>query len=245
MSEAVATIEETDLGIACPLCSRLVRGESVECNSVHAEVLLSWVWSSKDEYESWYKSSEYHDEQFRANKGASCSELYHECVDVAEIRFRQIAAALNVKSVTTLMDVGAGNGAFVDVARGNGIRAYGIDPHSLREDLQNGSWEDVDRRFDVITMFDVIEHLLHPYKALSHLRDCLTENGVIVIETPEYNAPNKQWKRHIKPSEHVVLYSREGAEFLYDMAGLTVIGFGRPLRATLGKMSHMLQRKEP
>ena len=49
------------------------------------------------------------------------------------------------------------------------------------------------------------------------------------------------WKKHIKPREHLCLFSRGAAEQLYGEEGYTPIEFHRPRRGELGKMSHILQ----
>jgi SAM-dependent methyltransferase len=229
--------------ILCPLCSKPAPHGQSECNSVHPTVALSWEHDSIADYEGWYASPDYHEGQYRVNRGQSCTELYDEAKTAAYARWRAISALLNDGRKRRVLDVGAGNMAVVDVARNFGHEAHGIDPHPLREDCQAGTWEAVRGQFDVITMFDVMEHLTEPFKALAHLKACLAPGGVMVIEMPELNAPNEVWKRHQKPKEHIFLYSREGAEFLYGMAGLTVAGFYRPVRCSLGKMSHVLQVK--
>lgn len=228
----------------CPLCSKPApRGQS-KCNSSHPTVALSWEHDSVEMYEGWYTSDSYHNEQYKQNRGETCLDLYEEAKRAAYARWGVIGAVLNDGRCKRVMDIGAGNMAAVHVAQAEGHTAHGIDPHPLRKDCWQGSWRDVSGPYDIITMFDVLEHLVHPYQALCHLRDCLAPSGILVVEMPELNAPNENWRRHIKPQEHICLYSKEGAEFLYDMAGFEVIGFYRPVRGSLGKMSHLLKEKE-
>lgn len=44
------------------------------------------------------------------------------------------------------------------------------------------------KKFDIIIMMDVIEHLEDPFESLDKLRDLLNENGILVIQTPNYQS---------------------------------------------------------
>src|SRR5579871_5829830 len=104
---------------------------------------------------------------------------------------------------------------------------------------QQGSWPEAAPAWDVISLHDVFEHLTCPHDCLEHLMRCLTPGGVLIIEMPEWDSPHQrqegwQW-RHIKPRSHLCLYSRAGAEALFEQHGLQVDAFWRPLRGSLGK----------
>lgn len=98
---------------------------------------------------------------------------------------------------TALLDFGAGSGTFVHAAREAGIRAVGVERSEsaiqrakefygvdLLRDLPN-------ERFDVVTLWDVVEHLRDPVPILSTLRDRLAEDGVILMATGNYEC----WQR--------------------------------------------------
>lgn len=98
----------------------------------------------------------------------------------------------------TVLDFGCGNGGFLKLIQTNmhgepGVkRAAGmeLDAESvqrLREDGIEcyGSLAELpDVRFDLIFMFHVIEHLSDPETVLRNLADRLSDEGMIVIETP-------------------------------------------------------------
>lgn len=97
-----------------------------------------------------------------------------------------------------LFYVGAGQGVFVSVAIEEGWDALGIEPstqgveysqnnlaegiimHSVLDDLV-GKYT-----FDVITMWDVIEHVDNPYDLIRTAKKLLNKNGALVIETGNY-----------------------------------------------------------
>jgi SAM-dependent methyltransferase len=97
-----------------------------------------------------------------------------------------------------LLDIGCGEGLFLHYARRRyrvtGIdidrdavatarQMYGVDrvyPMSLKEFNRIFG----NQRFDVITMFDVLEHLDDPMGHLTIVKDLLTPEGVLVISLP-------------------------------------------------------------
>lgn len=101
-----------------------------------------------------------------------------------------------------MLDIGSGLGYFRQAAQAIGFQHHGID---LSEDIINqcketfgfetwqGHIEDLpsiapDMRFQLITMFDVIEHLEKPRAVIKMLKDFLTDDGILVIRTPNLTA---------------------------------------------------------
>jgi SAM-dependent methyltransferase len=96
-----------------------------------------------------------------------------------------------------LLDVGTAAGAFLRAARDAGWDARGIEPNRwLAEwghrkygvDIQVGSIDDVplpEAHFDVITLWDVIEHTPDPLHVLRRARRLLKQDGLLVINYPD------------------------------------------------------------
>ena len=63
---------------------------------------------------------------------------------------------------------------------------------------------------------------------------------------PEWDCPESRREglafRHVKPLEHLVLYSEAAAVALFDRAELQVVALVRPLRGMLGKVAFYLRR---
>ncbi len=95
-----------------------------------------------------------------------------------------------------LLDVGCGAGGFLHRARELGLSASGIDFNServkaLREagfDVFQGSLPNYARQspapFDVITMFEIIEHLDDLFDELAAAKSILKPGGLLIIGTP-------------------------------------------------------------
>jgi SAM-dependent methyltransferase len=94
-----------------------------------------------------------------------------------------------------LLDIGCGAGEFVAAAAASGWRATGIDPalpttlKACPARLIRGSFAELgDERFDVVTLWDVIEHFDNPRSLLSAARDHLRPGGLLVVETGNYQS---------------------------------------------------------
>ena len=95
-----------------------------------------------------------------------------------------------------LLDVGCSAGSFLVAARERGWKVRGIDvsPAAVRHanaahglDVSVATLEDselAERSFDVITVFECIEHMLEPRAAMHAAASLLREHGLLVITTP-------------------------------------------------------------
>ncbi len=94
-----------------------------------------------------------------------------------------------------LLDVGAGLGMFLRLAREKGFDVVGVEPNddaaaTLRGRFDipvvSGLFEDVtlDERVDIVTMWDLLEHLANPREALQKAAGLIREDGIIALEIP-------------------------------------------------------------
>lgn len=95
----------------------------------------------------------------------------------------------------TLLDVGCGNGFFLSLANERGWRAEGVElsgplvARATREfglDVHNGDFLNVQlpsSAFNVITMWDFLEHVIDPEAVLRRARDLLMPRGYLLIFT--------------------------------------------------------------
>lgn len=99
-----------------------------------------------------------------------------------------------------LLDVGAYIGVFVEVAAAAGWQAQGVEPSAWAAaearrrglDVTVGTLETVElpaASFDVVTLWDVIEHVVDPAAELERARRLLQPGGWLVIHTMDIDAP--------------------------------------------------------
>ncbi len=110
-----------------------------------------------------------------------------------------------------LLDVGAGGGEFTYVSSQLGFDSAGIEPNigysnyardQYQANVKTGQLADINGKFDVITMFHVMEHIPDPIKTFKKLYDLLNEDGFLFIEVPNIESfsqsPNNTFfKAHI------------------------------------------------
>lgn len=132
-----------------------------------------------------------------------------------------------------IFDTGCGAGHFLAVARRRGWEVYGneFSPAAVRlcnakgitmiqgaltapEQLPDGlsSMASLAGTFDVVTSFEVIEHIHNPNEDLQAMRTLLRKGGVTYITTPNFNALSRYWLKAdynvIGYPEHLTYYTR-------------------------------------
>jgi len=87
--------------------------------------------------------------------------------------------------------------------------------------------ESLEEKWDVITMFDVLEHLPE-LNLLYDIREALNKDGILVIGTPNFHMDlmeNIEKWRHYRPKgEHVFCFSKKSIEKLCKKYGFKLIG---------------------
>src|SRR5439155_18481916 len=111
---------------------------------------------------------------------------------------------LPASDIGELLDVGCGNGEFIDRMRSLGWRVSGVDPdpkavsHARSRGLEvfNGMVSDIpaSKQFDTITLNHVIEHAIDPVVLLRECRNRLRPGtGRLVRTTPNLNSLGHWW----------------------------------------------------
>jgi hypothetical protein len=133
-----------------------------------------------------------------------------------------------------LVDVGAGDGLFLDLAKAFVGQAMGFDasPTAMVLLKNKGYW--IDKLEDVlspkiITAFQVIEHVQDPRLFINNL--CIRKDDWLVLTSPAADSPTAtrchstgRW-RSLSPSHHLCLFSRRGLEKLAIDCDLALVHF--------------------
>ena len=135
-----------------------------------------------------------------------------------------------------LLDVGAATGFFVEQARVVGWDAVGVEPSEwasayardeLGVDVRTGTLEEMrfpDGTFDVVALWEVIEHLPDPLVTLAEIRRVLKPRGRLVLSTPDAGSlaarlSGRWWLGWRKVPEHLFFFDRQNLDRLLVGAG--------------------------
>jgi len=139
-----------------------------------------------------------------------------------------------------LLDVGCATGFFIDEARQRGWTVSGLDVSSFGVqyaqahfglDTVHGTLTDFDGEagsYDVVTLWDVIEHVPDPTAYVRKAADLLRAGGVISLATPDVDSlparlAGKRWVAYKLSEEHVYYFSVKTLTQLLDAAGFDVL----------------------
>lgn len=137
-----------------------------------------------------------------------------------------------------LLDLGAAYGYAVDEAATLGWAAYGMEiSHSVALRARRTIPGRIlagdglalpfgDQSFDLVTLWDVIEHLRDPHAAVEEVARVLRPGGRLVLTTGDVRSlaarlSGSRWHLYTLP-EHLFFHSRESLRVLLEMHDLTV-----------------------
>ena len=134
-----------------------------------------------------------------------------------------------------LLDVGAGTGDFLLVAEKQGWKIFGVEPSELarRKASEKGVelYSDLDvlpqQKYDVITLWHVLEHLPDLDIQISKLVGLLSDNGTLVVAVPNFKSYDaKYYKRFwaaFDVPRHLWHFSRNSMQSIFENHGMKVI----------------------
>lgn len=150
-------------------------------------------------------------------------EYFSDYVRVMDLNFSDLD--FNLKNIKSVFDIGCGIGLFLKYIKSKNlnIRSKGIDISS--EMVKIAKSEDFDvvvgevsliddkNKYDLITLWDVIEHLFDPVGDLRIVNSMLNHKGGVIIHTPCRGIISEQFGEmwpHYSPPEHIHLFNQEG-----------------------------------
>ncbi|MEO0084859.1 MAG: class I SAM-dependent methyltransferase [candidate division WOR-3 bacterium] len=148
------------------------------------------------------------------------SKIWHRIV--ARKRLRLIG---HFKTKGKLLDIGCGYGVFLQVAKQKGWEVFGVELSQsavkycqtvYNLNIFNGEIEDSnfpDQFFDVITGWDILEHIPDPPPFLKAIRRLIKKDGILALSLPNIESlvakfsGSKWWT--LLPEEHLWHFSPE------------------------------------
>ncbi len=166
-------------------------------------------------------------------------------------RFRNYRRALaRVESITgagRVLDVGCGSGTFLYLCKKRGWRVSGVEiseplaqrcREAVGAEVLTGRFEDLElpeSGFDLVSLWDVIEHVIDPVSVMRRVRELLRPGGVALYCTPDEDSLLARTGRllylssggrysypalALHPPNHTYFFSRRGFRRIVDGLGL-------------------------
>lgn len=155
-----------------------------------------------------------------------------------------------------LLDIGAANGFFVALSKKAGFDSFGIElsdsavswARKLGRQVEVSSIEEfnTDKKFDVVTMLDVLEHLAEPKIAILKIRELMNRSGILVINIPDRSSffsriCGTKWHAYLPP-EHWFYFNKKSVTRLLTGAGFEIRRIGNLSKSF--KISYILKTVE-
>lgn len=200
-------------------------------------------------------------------KAESIVDGYSEGSDetfISQVRGREASFLSGLKFIEKfskpgkILDIGTAGGSFLHVAKKRGWEVYGVEPNKwlcgwakqhYGIDVQPGtigSLEYPDGFFDVITLWDVIEHVPNPAEVLQKCHRLLRPGGFIYLNYPDYGsyASRLMGKRWIfLLSVHIYYFTRRTVSLMLAKGGFSALKFRTHFQTlTLGYLVFRMQQ---
>lgn len=184
-------------------------------------------------YKSWGVSGDSENESSKQMK-----------IDTFKLRLAQIQKLVPRGKI---LDIGCATGFFLEAARDLGYEPFGIELSDYssqlakkkfgNESIFHGKLEDSPfqaKSFDVISMFDLIEHVRVPSQTLGIAASLLKNEGIIVITTPDNSSLSnklmgKKWTHYKK--EHFYYFDKQSLQYIATQNQLNIVYSERSKKA--------------
>lgn len=157
---------------------------------------------------------------------------------------QRLIASLVADPPGRLLDFGCGTGEFLDLCQSKGWKVRGLDPDPRAQELAQqkyglsvGDPEEIEEmpsdRFDVITLWHVLEHVPRLTATVEDLKRILSPTGTLVVALPNCTSLDadlygEHWAAYDVP-RHLYHFRPGDVHRLFNSIGMTVDDI-RPLR---------------
>lgn len=154
----------------------------------------------------------------------------------------KLKTILNYKTSGKLLEIGSAFGFFLELAKKHfDVKGFEIceeaatyAKNELGLDVVCGDILDdkTDTKYDVITMYDCIEHIPEPDKIIAHLSQVINQGGYLFVTTGDIGQflpmfQGKDW-RLIHPPSHIHYFSKKSLSNLMEKYGFEVVTVNYP-----------------
>jgi 2-polyprenyl-3-methyl-5-hydroxy-6-metoxy-1,4-benzoquinol methylase len=167
-----------------------------------------------------------------------------------------------IKPAGELLDVGAAYGEFLQRAAKRGrwnLSGVEIDPKAARQaglaakaDVRSGPIEEQTFNryyFDIITAFELIEHLPEPRNTIRQIHEWLKPDGIFCLSTPNLNKLKNRISKVGRdnfyiPPEHLLYFNRRALRIMLETVGYTALLIDAGMKSPLHTLGLYLNGKQ-
>jgi SAM-dependent methyltransferase len=219
----------------CPLCSKpsekKITGDLYKCRKCG---LVFNVNCRSLSYDRDYFISEY-ERQY----GRTYPEDFNNIYSLSIQRLNKILVHIKMKKELSLLDIGCAAGFFLKAAKDSGIKKVkGIEISTFAADycrknfsidVIESPFDDtvINEKFDIITSWFFIEHLMDPLKSIEKIYNMLNPGGIFGLAVPSCFGPmflfrKSEWIR-TRPVDHRIDLSPGAARAMLKKTGFSKV----------------------
>ena len=136
----------------------------------------------------------------------------------------------------SVLDFGTATGEFLTFLSNKNLKVSGVEPNETARKIANEknentvkvSIDDIDEKFDVITLWHVLEHVKEPDKLIEKLKNRLNNKGILVVAVPNFKSYDagyykEFWAAYDVP-RHLWHFSPVAIHKLFEQHQMKLIG---------------------
>lgn len=147
---------------------------------------------------------------------------------------RLILKNLNKKNNISIIDIGCGEGIFLEKLNPEKFEKFGLEINSQAVEkcrkknisMFNQPLTSLDfknKKFDVVTLWHSLEHMENPLETFQKIKKVLSKNGVLVLQTPNTKGLGFRFGRenwfHLDSPRHLFIYTENAIDKLCQKTG--------------------------
>lgn len=187
------------------------------------QLLRTFPFPKEEDLPTYYKSDKYIS---HSDKASSIFEwVYHQ---VKKLMFlKKLSWIRKFKKEGRILDIGAGTGEFLFQLKKKNWKVEGVEPNKKAREIaaqKNLTLHETtasleNKKFDVITLWHVLEHIPHLEKQTVELSNLLCDDGILIIAVPNFKSFDAKtykefWAAYDVP-RHLWHFSKQAIEKIF------------------------------
>lgn len=156
----------------------------------------------------------------------------------AKKKERNILNSFNNNKMLSVLDIGCGDGSFLSGLDNKKFNTYGVEinPEGIKHCQKKGlkifdqdllKIDFAEKKFDIITLWHVLEHIENSIQILNRINNILKKDGILILSTPNtdsfgFRHGGKKWF-HLDLPRHLVLYNEKSLKKLLKLSNFEII----------------------